>query len=112
MRTNFFFGGDSDDEFDPGFGHPDEEELSSFLDDEENRPISYPIVDISLRPEDRRALQSSDQPFTQPSECSGQCSKSEELDFTKSIPELPDAAPTPVSIQIQNNHNKELAKSK
>ncbi|GBP00476.1 hypothetical protein EVAR_1009_1 [Eumeta japonica] len=43
---------------------------------------------------------------------SGQCSKSEELDFTKSIPELPDAAPDTSVYQIQNNHNKELAKSK
>ncbi|GBP34665.1 hypothetical protein EVAR_31534_1 [Eumeta japonica] len=36
----------------------------------------------------------------------GQCFKSEDLDLTKSIPELSDAAPAPVSIQIQNNHNK------
>ncbi|GBP42601.1 hypothetical protein EVAR_87152_1 [Eumeta japonica] len=38
--------------------------------------------------------------------------KSEELDFTKSIPELADAAPDTSVYQIQNNHNKELAKSK
>ncbi|GBP19513.1 PiggyBac transposable element-derived protein 4 [Eumeta japonica] len=66
-EDELFFGGDSDDEFVPGFGHSDEVESSSFSDDKENQPMSYPIVDISLRPEDRRALQTSEPQTNQPS---------------------------------------------